>query len=84
MLDAGLLVDRSSRKRISILNWDFRENQPAQPPEQRASGHRGDVDHPSGGIGGQHLVAIDVAGDLDCPSANACARRARRLHVGKV
>jgi hypothetical protein len=30
VLDAGLLVDRSSRKRIGIRNWDFREKQPAE------------------------------------------------------
>ena len=34
MLDAGLLVDRSSRKRIGIRNWDFREKQPAERPDR--------------------------------------------------
>src|SRR6516164_2184900 len=41
-------VDRSSRKRIGILNWDFCKNQPAERHHLRVSG--------------EHVATVDVLG----------------------
>ena len=63
------LVDRLSRKRIGILNWDFREKQPTERRNR--------------GVGHEHVVAIDVFPRHSLRwGRNPDA--ARRLHLGEA